>query len=92
MDLDADGAPDVLATNREANAVSIYRQSPEEGLSAPTLAPAYAELSGLTAGDVNGDGTLDIVVGNKKGAFVHLHTVKKVSQKEWQAAQPKKLK
>lgn len=60
VDLDADGAPDVLATNREANAVSIYRQSPEEGLSAPTLAPAYAELSGLTAGDVDGDGQPEV--------------------------------
>ncbi len=60
VDLDDDGAPDVLATNREANAVSIYRQSPEEGLSAPTLAPAYAELSGLTAGDVDGDGRPEV--------------------------------
>ena len=45
----------------------------------------------VAAGDVNGDGLIDIVVGNKKGAFVHLHSVKKVSKKQWQAAQPKRI-
>lgn len=43
----------------------------------------------VLATDVNGDGLPDIVVGNKKGTFVHLHETKKVSKEEWQKAQPK---
>jgi len=31
----------------------------------------------------------DVVVGNKKGTFVFLHETKKVSQEEWEKAQPK---
>ena len=43
----------------------------------------------VVAGDINGDGLPDIVVGNKKGTFVHLHSTKSVSKAEWEAAQPK---
>jgi hypothetical protein len=76
VDLDGDGAPDVLATNREANAVSIYRQSPEEGLSAPTLAPAYAELSGLSAGDVDGDGEPEVYMLSEAEGVVGRSSIK----------------
>jgi len=38
--------------------------------------------------DVNGDGRPEIVIGNKKGTFVFLHETRKVSQAEWQKAQP----
>ena len=31
----------------------------------------------------------DIVVGNKRGTFYFQHEAKKVSQSEWEAAQPK---
>jgi hypothetical protein len=43
----------------------------------------------VVAGDVNGDGLPDVVVGNKKGTFVHLHSAKKASKAEWEKAQPK---
>jgi hypothetical protein len=43
----------------------------------------------VTVGDINGDRLPDIVVGNKKGTFVHLHQRKSVSHEEWQKAQPR---
>lgn len=45
----------------------------------------------VLAADVNGDKLPDIVVGNKKGTFVHLHQAKKVKKNEWEAAQPKPI-
>lgn len=45
----------------------------------------------VVAGYINGDKCPDIVVGNKKGTFVHLQEKKKVSQQEWEAAQPKRV-
>jgi hypothetical protein len=45
----------------------------------------------VVAGDLNGDKLPDVVVGNKKGTFVHIHSVKKVSKQEYENAQPKPL-
>jgi hypothetical protein len=42
----------------------------------------------VVAGDINGDGLPDVVVGNKKGTFVMLHEQKTVSRDEWEKAQP----
>ncbi|HVY69165.1 MAG TPA: VCBS repeat-containing protein [Verrucomicrobiae bacterium] len=39
--------------------------------------------------DINGDKLPDVIVGNKKGTFIHIHSKKKVTQDEWNAAQPK---
>lgn len=43
----------------------------------------------VIAGDINGDGMPDVVVGNKKGVFVHLQEKKTVTHEEWLRAQPK---
>jgi hypothetical protein len=45
----------------------------------------------VLARDMNGDGRLDIVVGCKMGAFVHVQEAVKVSKEEWEKAQPKPL-
>jgi hypothetical protein len=44
----------------------------------------------VVAGDINGDTLPDIVVGNKRGTFVHLHEKKTVTPQEWEKAQPKR--
>lgn len=43
----------------------------------------------VVVGDVNGDKWPDVVVGNKKGTFIHLHSAKNVSKEEWEKGQPK---
>jgi FG-GAP-like repeat len=45
----------------------------------------------VVVGDVNRDGLPDIVVGNKKGTFVHIHEAKPVAAAEWEQSQPKPL-
>jgi hypothetical protein len=45
----------------------------------------------ITAGDLNGDGLPDVIVGNKKGSCVFIHEAKKVTKEEWEKAQPKVL-
>lgn len=46
----------------------------------------------VVAADINGDQRPDIVVGNKRGAYVFLNEAKPVSAQEWQDAQPKPVK
>ncbi len=45
----------------------------------------------VIAADVTNDGLIDVLVGNKKGHFVFVQETRKVSQEEWQKAQPKPL-
>ena len=43
----------------------------------------------VVARDIDGDTFPEIVVGNKKGTFVHFHHARKVSRSELEAAQPR---
>ncbi len=45
----------------------------------------------VLAADVNGDRLPDVIVGNKKGTYVHLHSIRNGSTEEWEKAQPKPL-
>jgi hypothetical protein len=45
----------------------------------------------VIAGDLNGDGLMDAVSGNKKGAFAWIQSTRKVSKEEWEKAQPKRV-
>lgn len=45
----------------------------------------------VIAGDISGDGKPDVVVGNKKGAFVFVQKVKKVDRETWLKHQPQRL-
>jgi hypothetical protein len=42
----------------------------------------------LAIADMNGDGLPDVATAGKRGAFVLLHQVKKVTKDEWMKAQP----
>jgi hypothetical protein len=44
----------------------------------------------VVATDLNGDSLADVIVGNKRGTFVHLHEKKTVTREEWEKAQPKR--
>lgn len=46
----------------------------------------------VMARDLNGDLAPEIIVGNKKGVFVHHHHVEEVDAATWRAAQPKRLR
>lgn len=45
----------------------------------------------VAAGDIDQDGLIDVVSGNKKGTHIHLQKRKTVGKVEWQKMQPKPL-
>jgi len=42
----------------------------------------------VLAADLNNDKLPDIIVGNKKGTFIHIHEKQKVNRKDWEKSQP----
>lgn len=55
VDLDGDGLPDVLATNKAGNSIVIYRQRPGTGLATGQSSPTFREPTFVAAGRWGGD-------------------------------------
>lgn len=69
-DINGDGLPDLLATNTEANAVSIFQQVPGRGFVGMQNSPAYTDLDFVVAGDVDGNGKAEVFVSSEKEGVV----------------------
>ena len=107
VDMDQDGLKDIITGKRfwahgptgdaEPNAPAVlYWFKLERQGSAVNFVPHLVDDdSGIgtqvMARDMNRDGFPEIIVGNKKGTFVHWHHTKQVSREQWDAAQPKVL-
>jgi putative membrane-bound dehydrogenase-like protein len=105
VDIDGDGLKDIVIGKRfwahgthgdpepEAPAVLYWFQLVRHGQDVDWVPHLVDDNSGVgtqvVVGDVNGDGLPDIIVGNKKGTFVHLQQKKAVSAEEFAQAQPK---
>ena len=104
VDMDGDGVKDLVTGKRywAHNGHDIDPRGPAVIYWFRTVrAPEFTEFvpflidgdSGVgtqvVAGDINGDGLPDVVVGNKAGTFVFLHETRKVDRAEYVASLPR---
>jgi hypothetical protein len=105
VDMDGDGLKDILTgkrfwshgrigdPDRNDEAVVYWFKLVRQGKEVDYIPYRISADSGVgtqvVAGDLNKDGAPDVVIGNKKGIFVHLQQKKSVTREEWQKAQPK---
>jgi hypothetical protein len=74
-DVNGDGRPDLLVTNVDSDTVSVLLNITVPGAAAPAFAAQQPFATGtsprsVTAADVNGDGTLDLIVANRNSNTV----------------------
>lgn len=62
VDLDGDGMLDVLATDRERNAIATWSQVAGRGLGGLRSHPTFAQPDAIEAGDVDGDGKVEVFI------------------------------
>lgn len=70
VDVDGDGLPDVLSTDRDENAIATWVQRPGSGLGAAQRSPTYAEVDAIEAADIDGDGVAEVFTLSEKEGVV----------------------
>lgn len=69
-DINGDGLPDLLATNTESNAVSVFAQVPGRGFVSSQNFPSYSDLDYIVAGDIDGNSKAEVFVSSEKEGVV----------------------
>lgn len=103
VDIDGDGLKDIVTGktyrahdfadpgSRQAPVIYYFELTREDGEAeyVPHLIDDKAGIGRrLVSKDLNEDGLVDLVVGNKNGTFVFIQKVREASQEEWEKAQP----
>lgn len=70
VDLDGDGLPDLLATNKTGNSISVFRQRAGAGLTTGVASPSFREPTVVTAGQWTGDAKPEVFVASEAEATV----------------------
>ena len=107
VDMDGDGLKDLITGKRfwahgptgdaEPNAPALlYWFKLDRSMGSAEFVPYLVDNDSgvgtqVMAKDMNNDGFPEIIVGNKKGTFVHWHTATKTSRAQWEAARPKAI-
>ncbi len=108
IDMDGDGLKDILTGkcrwahgprgDAEPNAAPVifWFKLVRKGGKVSWLPHLIDDDSGIgrqvEAGDISGNQLADVVVGNKKGAYVLLQRRKQVTKDEWKKAQPRRVR
>src|SRR5262249_2644350 len=75
LDVDHDGDQDVVSVNRGSNNFTVFRQTSPGSFSGvvPLLVTGLSQPRDLAAGDLNGDGLLDLAIADTGNSRVKLY-------------------
>ncbi len=71
-DFDGDGLADITISDPGAAELIFYKQIPKLGLAEPVRYPAFADITSLSAADINGDGKTELGILSIKEKVVGL--------------------